>query len=451
MKRPPKTVAIVGGTLWGNRGAEAMLVTTIGRLRRKLPDARFLVFSYYPQRDAELCTDPQIRFYDYRPLNLALRIAPLALLTWLLQRWGIGLPDWLQCREWRALREADVLCDIGGITFCDGREIFLLYNVLSLWPALALKIPVVKLSQAMGPFHSLSNRFFARRVLGRCQQVFARGAATARHLGELSLPQGRWQQAADVAFCFDAAFSLTRENDDRLEEFARNFSERPSPGQQTVAIIPSSLVMRKDRRYVDHICRLIEDLASSDVDILLLPNATRAGTDKARNNDLTTIQHIVQNLAVARSGAGQRVFAVDFDINTAGIRELLSLADMAVTSRFHGMVAALHAGLPVVVVGWSHKYGEVLASFDCQDYGCDHADDHLRLSPLVLEVLARQPILSRRIAAALPAVELSSRSQFDYLYQLLDADTTGPLPGTAAADEACVVPVLAGHVLAKGG
>ena len=59
-----KTIAIVGGTLWGNRGAEAMLVTTIGRIRRRHPDARFMVFSYYPEKDACLCSDSTIEFYN---------------------------------------------------------------------------------------------------------------------------------------------------------------------------------------------------------------------------------------------------------------------------------------------------------------------------------------------------------------------------------------------------
>jgi len=45
MNKPP-VIGIIGGTIWGNRGAESMLVTTIGMLRQSQPDAQFVVFSY---------------------------------------------------------------------------------------------------------------------------------------------------------------------------------------------------------------------------------------------------------------------------------------------------------------------------------------------------------------------------------------------------------------------
>ena len=47
-------ISIIGGTIWGNRGAESMLVTVIGQLRASFPNARFNVFSYYPAKDREL-------------------------------------------------------------------------------------------------------------------------------------------------------------------------------------------------------------------------------------------------------------------------------------------------------------------------------------------------------------------------------------------------------------
>ena len=38
-----------------------------------------------------------------------------------------------------------------------------------------------------------------------------------------------------------------------------------------------------------------------------------------------------------------------------------------VTSRFHAMISALVERTPLLVVGWSHKYGEVLAQFGLVD------------------------------------------------------------------------------------
>ena len=46
-----KEVAITGATFTGNRGAEAMLTTVIGRVHDKDPDVICNVFSYYPEDD----------------------------------------------------------------------------------------------------------------------------------------------------------------------------------------------------------------------------------------------------------------------------------------------------------------------------------------------------------------------------------------------------------------
>jgi len=42
-------VAIIGGSIWGNRGAAAMLETTIAQVRAVLGDVRIAVFTPYPQ------------------------------------------------------------------------------------------------------------------------------------------------------------------------------------------------------------------------------------------------------------------------------------------------------------------------------------------------------------------------------------------------------------------
>ena len=55
-------ISIIGGTFWGNRGAESMLATTIGMISRAFPDARFVVFSYYPEKDRQLVRDNRVTY-----------------------------------------------------------------------------------------------------------------------------------------------------------------------------------------------------------------------------------------------------------------------------------------------------------------------------------------------------------------------------------------------------
>jgi polysaccharide pyruvyl transferase WcaK-like protein len=104
-----------------------------------------------------------------------------------------------------------VLYDIGGITFAE-RGAIILFNIFTLWPAMLLGIPVIKLSQAMGPFKSFTNRSAAKIFLNRSKKLYARGEITASHLQDLKLKKPEIQLAADIAFAYKPEFSLTDEN-----------------------------------------------------------------------------------------------------------------------------------------------------------------------------------------------------------------------------------------------
>ena len=110
--------ALMGGSVWGNRGAEAMLMTVIAEIRKVDPEAVFNVYTIYPQKDRSLVQDPKIRFLSGEPLSVALVHFPFALLAALFRFLKIDLP---LPKAVRLLRESDFLLDIGGITFSDGR------------------------------------------------------------------------------------------------------------------------------------------------------------------------------------------------------------------------------------------------------------------------------------------------------------------------------------------
>ena len=124
-KRVTHSIGIIGGSIWGNRGAEAMLVTTIGKLKEKYPDAEFKVFSIYPGKDRSLIQDPKIQLFSSKPLTLLLIFLPFSLLNWLFSKIGISI--WVPSAVKR-LRECSVLFDIGGITFAE-RGMILAYNI----------------------------------------------------------------------------------------------------------------------------------------------------------------------------------------------------------------------------------------------------------------------------------------------------------------------------------
>lgn len=416
-----QSYGVIGGTIWGNRGAEAMVVTTMGRVRQRDPDAAFVIFSYYPDQDRELVDDDRITIADVRPKAI--------LLTWItalvaatVAVVGIRMPERFLTTAGRELRDCRALFDVSGISFHDGRLPVVGYNLLCLWPAILLRVPVVRLSQAMGPFEHLLNRLPARWVTSRALHTFARGRVTAEHMASLGVSDERWSTAPDVAFAYLPEFSVSEESAREVDAVRSSLEQVAADGRDIVGLVPSSLVAQKMEQsgddYLGLLTRLIVDLQRDGRHVLVMPNATRAASTAARNNDLVVVRELAGRLAPAGPIDSSKVTIVDFDLHTASIRELTALCSVIVTSRFHAMVAALALGVPPLVMGWSHKYTEVLEVFDCAELAVDFSEAERRVPAMVAQLMDDRDAVRERIQAALPGVVEESIAQFDQVDRL---------------------------------
>ena len=409
-------ISIIGGTVWGNRGAEAMLATTIGEVRKRCPSAEFGVFSYYPAHDRALVNDPAIHIFDARPKTLATRLFFLPLLQSLASLFHIRLPLPVNIAF---LRESQVLLDIGGITFNDGRLIFLLYNIFSILPALLMKVPVVKLSQAMGPFNNPINRILSRFFLGKCLHLFARGEETARFLNQLGLPRWQWEEAADIAMLFQPQYSLSDENPEKVSALLQTLQTAHQQGKQVIAFSPSILLMKKsESEYINNLLDLMQTMRQENQQFLFFPNASRESSAKTRNNDIAAIRRIREaaRLALPESLL-ERILWVDYDINNAAIRQIVNASDLLITSRFHAMISGLVTATPTMVIGWSHKYHEVLSAFGMAEYGFALESDPETITQAALRLLQNLEVVRAHLQDALPAQQQSAAAQFDYLQE----------------------------------
>lgn len=408
----PRSFSIIAGTLYGNRGAQAMTETVVGHLREDDPHVRVSVFSYYPTDDRRILADPTVSIFSATPRALVLRLLPLSLAFGAL-RLLLG-PRALRLAppDVRALGRSTALVDVAGVAFIDGREKFLPFNVLTLVPAWLLGVPVVKMSQAMGPYQGRLNRLAARMVLPRVRMVWARGRRTREHLEGSGIPGLTYAQADDIAFAHRSAYALTREGatavDDLLAELGR------STGRRVVGVCPSSVVAVRSRAqggsYETVLTRLVTDLTAAGHQVVLFPNATRAvDTDGERNNDLPLVRRV---LAAAGTGTGPGgPVAVDADVDATQIKRVIAACDVVVASRFHAMVGALSSAVPVLVLGWSHKYAEVMARFGLDDMVSDHSRlSAAELRAAVEDALERRGELSATIRDRLPEVLAGARA-----------------------------------------
>ena len=402
--------SIIAATLSGNRGAEAMLETVVGRLRAERADLHFHVFTYYPDDDRRLVVDdPALSLHSSTPAALVLRLFPLALLFGLLRKlFGAGVLRHAPA-DIRGLAGSAALVDLAGVAFIDGREKFLPFNVLTLLPAWLLGTPIVKMPQATGPYANAANRALAACVLPMCRMLWARGARTREHLAESGFRGLRFAQADDIAFNHRDAYSLTRDGGPELDaRFAALEALRPGEGG-VIGICPSSVVAVQSRKsggnYEQVLSVLVSELLAAGHAVVLFPNATRAAAGEAeRNNDLPVIRRVRDAV-----GSHARLLAFDLDMNTAQIKRVIRGMDTVLVSRFHAMVGALSLGVPAAVLGWSHKYAEVMARFGLEanvmDYKAMSAAD---LGASVQRVYAQREAMRAAIAAALPEVKASA-------------------------------------------
>lgn len=421
-----KTIAIIGGTIWGNRGAESMLVTTIGKIRERLADAKFVMFSYYPDKDRELITDKSIQILGCQPFSLVTSHFLGALCAAFLKMIGLKIPDWRFFRVAKALDDSDMLLDIGGITFSDGREKYLPFNILTILPGMLLGTPVYKLAQAMGPFDHRLNHFVSKRILKKCAYIFARGEKTAEFLQDLGLGEEKVTTVTDIAFLYKPLYSLSVENEPEAFGILQSIAAHKKDGKKIVVCSPSVLVDKQSAKYGKDYSGMFLDLYKSlDADkytLVFIPNASRQGSQGLHNNDLVVIEKIRERIKESDSSYEEEhpIFYVDFDINTEWVRNIIQVGDVLITSRFHAMISGLALKVPTIVVGWGHKYREIMDYFDMGDFSVSFQEFEDELISLIKSTNRKRKSISEKFDRYLPEVVQMAEKQFTYLLEDLN-------------------------------
>jgi colanic acid/amylovoran biosynthesis protein len=398
-------VAIIGSALTGNKGAAAMLEATVEGLAERVPGVRFTLFSMYPDDDRASNRYQSLEIVAADPLRLGLGINTLALLHRLLP----PLRSWIERKSAAigALAKADVLLDQGGITFSDGREKFLLYNVASVLPALMMGIPVVKCAQAVGPFENRLNRLVAGIVLPKMTLIVTRGRITHGHAQALGL--------TNILAGADLAFTLDHGPPTDPEDIGL-------PSASLIGVSPSVVLEKKFNRnggdYAAEMARFIEYLVDRNFRVLLLPHSARSNPRAKHNNDLPLCRTIYAALS---PDAKQTTTFIDDEWSARALRQAIARCEVFVTSRFHAMVSGLATGTPTLVIGWSHKYQEVLEMFEAERWTISHAElSQACLRARFEQLWSERGSVAAQLADHLPAVQESAGEQLRRMALLIE-------------------------------
>ncbi len=415
-----RRIAIIGGTISGNKGAQAMLRAAVHHLSRLAPGSSFSVLSIYPKEDRHLNTDPAVRVVSCKPLQLLFLIIPLC---WV-RRWlaKLHLPGGFVRRvpAIRALLEADLVVDVAGISFSDGRGAIVLYNAAMILPALLLNKSLFKASQALGPFQTKVNRFLARRYLPKVTTIVARGRITQEHLREVGL--------GDRPVCADIAFAMPV--DEASAAAADEVCNDAFFAGDLVGVSPSTVVEKYcAKRGIDYpgiMARFVDHVIDAyDVNVVVFAHSARIGKPKSRTNDLPTCRRVYEKVSHK-----DRCRLIDAGLSAEQLRHIIGKMRFFLASRFHAMVSGLSTGVPTLLVGWSHKYLEVLDMFELGAYQMDYSS--FSFDSVVArfhELVENEASIREKIASQLPAVVESSERNWALAAELLDRPIVAVKPG----------------------
>jgi polysaccharide pyruvyl transferase WcaK-like protein len=335
-------------------------------------------------------------------LRLALVEFPIACLALVMRKLHLPL-FWVRSRGCRSMLDSSVVVDVAGISFADGRGFaIVVYNALMTGVPLLLGVPTVKAAQALGPFKSFPNKWLAPLVLRRVTTVCARGARTREHLDSLGGVNSI--DVADLAFSLDEAASFPEPVSVALGTIDKDF----------IVVMPSAVVRgiyeSSGGDYVSAMAALVADIRQkTGRSVLIAPHSYRAGLPEGRMND----GPVCREVTAAFSNDAQ-VLGLDFHLTAAELRHLVAHCSVLVTSRFHAMISGLATSTPTVVVGWSHKYKEVLDDFGLSNLGLDSSalNKPSEIADVVVRVLSSKDEISQQISVALPAVKVRSLRNF---------------------------------------
>lgn len=397
----------VASTFSGNKGAASMLEASIQTITAQDPEAEFTVLTVYPEEDKKFNLYNNVQILSAKPLFLGAFINPLALLYKLLPPLR---PLLKRQQHIRAIAEADAYLDQGGITFVDGREKFLIYNMATILPAIFIGTRIIKCSQAMGTFNKSINRLTAKLILPRLETICARGEVTNSYLKELGLKNVI--ESTDYAFLMNVTDKEAKKADKILEKSKFRIKKG-----KTVAVMPSEVVRKKTEAsgqdYIAYKREFIEYLLGNGYHVLLMAYSARGNKDSRHNNDLPVCRDIAEGLE------HKNFTFIDDELSAQQLRHIIGKTDIAVTSRFHAMIAALSTTTPPLVIGWSHKYAEIMDMFNIKEMALGSNDlDQKKLQTVFDKSIENLKNYKKLINENLLEVRKSSMRQVDEILKV---------------------------------
>jgi colanic acid/amylovoran biosynthesis protein len=414
-RQKQKINILIRGAGFKNKGAEAMLLTTCHEIAQRLKTANFSAL--VSRNEIQTCKSHGICPVVTRGSNLFGK--PLFLAQCLLRHpkiFSVAISSQNTAKQVLQVNNSDVILDISGYAYGDSWGIGSAQRTLTIAAYCKAKgKPYLFLPQAWGPF---SDQKLAEKVTQICKNS---GLVYARDKRSLSCLMGISDSSAlhkevvpDIAFKFKGEKSQV--GSEALEKHGIDLKN-----ESLIGVVPNEQIFRrvcgkgKSDQYIKTMIRMvnycIEELGA--IAVLMPHHIARPGDSKTGDLPLC---------ALIREGVKdkKRCVSLDKDYSAATIKSIIGRLDILVASRYHSLIAALSSKIPVVAIGWSHKYPELLGLFGIEEYYVDFTElNKMPFFDILKKAWVNRNDNRQVIEKCLPSIEQKIDAMFNDVVRLM--------------------------------
>ncbi len=383
------TVHIAGLSLSGNKGGPAILASLVFELKKHISPLHTVLISTNMEGDTPWC--------DYYDVELAPRPT-------------ISRREWH--RWFQLYRGSDLAIDMHGVKFYS--NLGWRRNLLAAAPLVVprlMAIPSVAFTQTYGPFENYKTRLVARIALRMTNLLYAREPASLDILADIGLGK-KATLYPEVALILPACPTTELTCSDTVKLFIA----KPEP---YICVTLSRKVIQEEKRlhgssnYAELMREFIVELLQQNFRVLLVPHTYRP--DRPLDNDHALTREVFETL----NADPERCLMVDADLPPDQLKTLIAGSYVLVGSRYHSLVAALSSGVPVLAVGWSHKYDGLTQLFglDTTLWSNQATLDDLRQQ--IQHLCEQREVYAQQIMSRLPFIQAQVHESIERVAQLL--------------------------------
>lgn len=365
--------ALIMGASLSNKGSELMLRALVEQMRVRFPSVDLGLSTAIPSYQ---------RASDLQLSRLAVPLPNVGFGARFYPPWWTRnlFPNRSGAWSWRSV---ELVLDISGFAYSDQWRTSGARNLKRVGEDVKKRGGrIVLLPQAFGPFDARGHADAMRDALSFVDLAFARDSVSLGHLTALGA-ECDVRLAPDITLSFGAVVR----------------GQGPESGW--VAIVPNTRMLDQGARvwgenYINLLRQAISTVQSAGLEAKVLVHEDQGG-------DRILATSLVQPPITA---------PIVCEADPVRLKHMLSDACLVIGSRFHALASSLACGVPVLSLGWSHKYRELLASYGVERFDIPRPDGVVEALTELLDPERRQT-LRRQIREAGQTLTADSESMWD--------------------------------------